>query len=137
MQKCLKSIAFCSRKNLSSFWLVWMRAICRFSNILQRLTVTRIIDQFVSKRCQKKRKDVEYKLLCSYKKMFPKKICCSWTVGCQKFVQYIRMLCSGWFILVESVNLSIFSTVNGFLRCFTSRYCKSVETNRDYEKCNR
>ena len=40
-----------------------MRAICRFSNILQRLTVPRIIDQFGRKRCQKKRKDVNYELL--------------------------------------------------------------------------
>ena len=38
-------------------------ANCRFSNILQRLTVPRIIDQFWLKRCQKKRKDVDYKLL--------------------------------------------------------------------------
>ena len=37
-------------------------AICQFSNILQRLTVPRIIDLFRSKRCQKKRNDVEYKL---------------------------------------------------------------------------
>ena len=38
-------------------------ANCRFSNILQRLTVPRIIDQFWRERCQKKRKDVDYKLL--------------------------------------------------------------------------
>ena len=38
-------------------------AICRFSNIFQRLPVPRIIDQFGSKRCEKKRKDVDYKLL--------------------------------------------------------------------------
>ena len=36
-------------------------AICRFSNILQRLTVPQIFDQFGLKRCQKKRKDVDYK----------------------------------------------------------------------------
>ena len=36
---------------------------CRFSNILQRLTVSPMIDQFWRKRCQKKRKDVDYKLL--------------------------------------------------------------------------
>ena len=40
-----------------------MRAICRFSNILQRLTVPHIIDQFQRKRCQKKRKDWGYKVL--------------------------------------------------------------------------
>ena len=38
-------------------------ANCRFSNILQRLTVPRIIDQFGCKRCKKKRTDVNYKLL--------------------------------------------------------------------------
>ena len=38
-------------------------ANCQFSNILQRLTVPRIIDQFWRKRCQMKRKDVDYKLL--------------------------------------------------------------------------
>ena len=38
-------------------------AICRFSNLLQRLTVPRIIDQCWRKRCQKKRKGVDYKLL--------------------------------------------------------------------------
>ena len=30
--------------------------------------------------------------------------CCTWAVGCQKFVQNIRMLWSGRFILVESVS---------------------------------
>ena len=40
-----------------------MTAICRFSNKLQRVTVSQIIDRFGRKRCQKKRKDVNYKLL--------------------------------------------------------------------------
>ena len=40
-----------------------MTAICRFSNILQRLAVSRIIDQFERKRWQKKLKDVDYKEL--------------------------------------------------------------------------
>ena len=40
-----------------------MTAISRFSNILQRLTMPRKIDQFARKRCQKKRKDEDYKLL--------------------------------------------------------------------------
>ena len=40
--------------------------ICRFSNIFQRLTVPPIIDQFGRKRCQKKHKDVCYKLLCEF-----------------------------------------------------------------------
>ena len=38
-------------------------AILPFSNIFQRLTVPRMIDQYWHKRCQKKRKDVDYKLL--------------------------------------------------------------------------
>ena len=38
-------------------------ANCRFSNILQRLTVPRMIYQFCRKIRQKKRKDVDYKLL--------------------------------------------------------------------------
>ena len=29
--------------------------------------------------------------------------CCTWAVGCRKFVQYVRILCPGRFILVESV----------------------------------
>ena len=36
------------------------------SSILQRLTVTRIIDQFGRKRCQKKRKDLSYQLLLEF-----------------------------------------------------------------------
>ena len=36
---------------------------CRFSNILQRLTVPWIINQFWRKMCKKKGKDVDYKLL--------------------------------------------------------------------------
>ena len=32
-----------------------------------------------------------------------KTILCTWTVGCQKIVQYIRMLWPGRFILIESV----------------------------------
>ena len=38
-------------------------ANCRFSIIIQRLTVSRIIDQFWRKWYQKKRKDVDYKLI--------------------------------------------------------------------------
>ena len=41
-------------------------AICRYSSILQRLTVPRRIDQFGHKRCQKKRKDVGYELLSEF-----------------------------------------------------------------------
>ena len=39
-----------------------IRAICRFSNILQRVTVPRIVDQFGRKRCQKKRNEMKHKL---------------------------------------------------------------------------
>ena len=38
-------------------------------------------------------------------RVFSKIFCCTWAVGCQKFVQYKRMLCPGRFILVESVKL--------------------------------
>ena len=53
-----------------------MTAICRFSNILQRLTLTRIIDRFGCKRCQKNRKDMDYKLLleCFQKYFFVHKL---------------------------------------------------------------
>ena len=36
-------------------------------------------------------------------RFFSKKLFCTGAVGCQKFDQYIRMLCPGRFILVESV----------------------------------
>ena len=36
-------------------------------------------------------------------RVFPKKLCCTWAVGCRKFVQYILMLSPGRFILVEPV----------------------------------
>ena len=75
-------------------------AICRFPNILQRLTVPRMIDQFVRKQCQKKPKDMDYNLLDEF---FQKIFCCTWRVGCHKFIQYIRMLYPGQFILIESV----------------------------------
>ena len=32
-------------------------------------------------------------------RVFTKIFCCTWTVSCQKFVHYIRMLCTGCFIL--------------------------------------
>ena len=38
-------------------------AICRFSNVFQRLTVPGIIDWLGRKRCHKKRKDESYQLL--------------------------------------------------------------------------
>ena len=48
--------------------------------VVQRLTVPRIIDQFGRKRCQKKRKYVDHKLLNEF---FQKKIFYhTWTIGC-------------------------------------------------------
>ena len=44
-------------------------AFCRFSNIFQRLTVPRICDQFGCKRCPKKHRDVNYKLLYEFFKI--------------------------------------------------------------------
>ena len=41
----------------------WKTTICPSSNILQRLTVLRIIDRFRCKRCQSKREDMDYKLI--------------------------------------------------------------------------
>ena len=43
-----------------------MTAILQFSNIFQRLTLPRKIDQFGCKMCQKNCKDVDYKLLLSF-----------------------------------------------------------------------
>ena len=37
--------------------------------------------------------------------VFPKTFCGTWAVGCQKLIQYMRMLCPGRFILVESVGM--------------------------------
>ena len=45
---------------------------------VQRLTLPRKIDQFGRKRCQKKRKDVGYKLI---QEFFSKKNFCTWTVS--------------------------------------------------------
>ena len=75
-------------------------AIWPFWNVFQRLAVPQMIDQFGRKRCQKKRKDVDFKLLL---RVLSKIFCCKWMVGCQKFSQYIRMLWPGRFILIESV----------------------------------
>ena len=40
---------------------------------------------------------------------------CTWAVGCRKFDQYIRMLCPGRFILVESVHHSIWTEADHWL----------------------
>ena len=64
--------------------------------------MAQIIDQFGRKKmCQKKRKDVDYKVL---KDFFQKHFVAHEKSAVQNFLQYIRMLCPGRFILVESVN---------------------------------
>ena len=70
--------SFTSGKNTKS-----TEKMSSISEFFRRLTVPRITDQFGCKRCQKKRKDVDYKL---FLRVFSKIFCCSWTVGCQKFV---------------------------------------------------
>ena len=81
-------------------------AIFRWSSILERLTVPRTIDQFGRKRCQKKRKDTGCKL--NFSKSFSKVFCFTRTVGCQKFVQYIRMEQSRFMFLRGIVHIFIF-----------------------------
>ena len=66
-------------------------AICRFANILQRLTAPRIIDQFGRKSCQKKRKDMNYELLYEFAQKY---FFCTKTVGCQRCIRYIRNTCA-------------------------------------------
>ena len=46
----------------------------------------------------------------SFYKSFFKNILLYVTVGCQKYVWYIRMLCPGWVILVESVFDVVYQT---------------------------
>ena len=87
----------------------------RFRNSSEcfRFTVPRIIDQFGHKRCQKKRKDVGYKLILEY---FQK----CFTVHEQLAVKnslstYICMLCSGCFILNGIVHTVILLLVSVYL----------------------
>ena len=63
--------------------------------------VQRPNDQFERKRCQKKRKDVEYKFIFEFFQKYSA-LHERWAV---KFVQCICMLCLGRFILIESVDL--------------------------------
>ena len=49
-------------------------------------------------------------------RVFQKKNCCTWAVGCQKFVQYIRILCPGRFILVESVTFLEMHAIRDFFK---------------------
>ena len=97
--------------------------------------MVRMIDQFGRKRCQKKRKDVvDYKLL---KEFFQEKFCCAWAVGCRKFVQYIRMLWPGRFILVESVYVWSWSAqlvCRASAICCTLVFFCSWNTSREINK---
>ena len=89
-----------------------IEAKCRLSYLgillnVERLTVPRIIDQFGRKKCQKKRKDISYKLLKNnFQTYFVAHELLTRTVGCQIFVStYIHVLkgyilaaqCQLWF----------------------------------------
>ena len=78
-----------NRRNFPS-----IAAICRFPNILQRLSVPRIMDPFERKRCQKKRKDMYYNLL---KELFRKYFVVYECSAVKKFAQYIRYTPDGLF----------------------------------------
>ena len=58
----------------------------------------RIIDQFGRKRCQKKRKDVDYELV---REFFSKIFCCARPVGCQICIQYVL---KGFILVVSTVD---------------------------------
>ena len=58
-------------------------------------------------------------------RVFQKMLCCTRAVGCRKFVQYMRMLYPGRFILVESVYAEI-SSNKGIYRLLL----KGVKTNK-------
>ena len=63
-------------------------------------------------------------------RVFPKIFCCTWAVGCPKFVQYIRMLCSRRFILVESVILILIISDIQSLECKVLGWKVSRGTNQ-------
>ena len=62
---------------------------CRCSSILQRLTVTRVIDQFGRKRCKRKHKDLSYQHLWVSSKI----LCCTRAVDWQSFIGLNRKFC--------------------------------------------
>ena len=74
-------------------------AICRFAN-MQRLTVPRMIGQFGRKRCQKKRKDMDYKILLEFFKNTL--LCLNGWLSKNFYVRYALDV----FFLVESVGLT-------------------------------
>ena len=90
---------------IDDIFLRWQRFVGFQTYFKDSLSVPRIIDRLGCKRCQKKRKDVDYKLF--YKNF------CTWTVGCQIFVQYIgtyvvlRTVYFGWICRFCAHNMHI------------------------------
>ena len=82
-----------------------MTAICRSSNIIQRVTVPRIIDRYGRKRCQKKRKDVNYELL---EEFFQKYFGVHEQAAVKNSLSTSVCYAPGRFILVESVETNKF-----------------------------
>ena len=68
-------------------------AICRFAN-MQRLTVPRMIGQFGRKRCQKKRKDMDYKILLEFFKNTL--LCLNGWLSKNSYVRYALDVFFGW-----------------------------------------
>ena len=75
------------------------------------------MDQFGRKRCQKKREDMDYKLLYEFfQKYFA--VHDLWAVK-NSVSTYVRMLCTGWFILNGIIHIP--STYFKFSFCFDSQ----------------
>ena len=96
--------------------------------------MARIIDQFGRKRRQKKRKDVDYNLL---KQFFQKMFCCTWAVGCQRFVQYIIYICLvprtvyfGWICMKN-----VWSTLNSLMCCQLAVYTMIFQNEHVEKSC--
>ena len=85
-----------------------MTTICWFLNIFQRLNVPRITSNNWPIWAQKVPKEAQKCGVPTSIRVSSKMFCCTWTVGCQKFVQYIRMLWPGRFILGKSVHYESF-----------------------------
>ena len=79
----------------------------------------------------KKPTDVDYKLLKGFSR---NTFLYMNTVGCQKFVQYIRILCPGRFISVESVCLNGSRTTIIFARRFVVKIFRVCETDGQGER---
>ena len=72
-----------------------MSSISEFFRLFKDSLYREYLTNLDTKCCQKKIKEDDYNLLYFV------------AVGCQKFVQHIRILCPGRFILIESVILEI------------------------------